>query len=208
VFHKESFCSTIIHNSYSAPFAGPEHEPRFAYSTVRTATALGSAPEPKDVVEVTYIPTGNSSKVLKSVASVDFLTAAAKAGVAWGNCVGTLIGAGFGRLGRPNPRALQAAGNRSVRGPCYWADHAPVRETWFRTSIRLDFERMPRVKKGVGGKREDYMRIAIRDQIDGSGMVIGPYFVETVWNTKDGNRYWFDLYAPSEAALMAIAMCF
>jgi hypothetical protein len=64
---------------------------------------------------------------------------------------------------------------------------------------------MPGVKSGQGGRREDYMRIAVADQISQQFPNM-KFFVETVWNLRDKNRYWFDIYSPLENDLVLLSL--
>jgi hypothetical protein len=183
----------------------PHHEPRYAYGTIRTS----GQPVSCEVLEVTHIPESNRNPVRKSVASAEFIAAFGKNGNVLDLHVGKLHRATY-RYGRPNARARLIAGERAAsarwsRGPCYWTDVVPYREEWFRWSVPLDFGKMPGVKSGQGGRREDYMRIAVADQISQQFPNM-KFFVETVWNLRDKNRYWFDIYSPLENDLVLLSL--
>jgi hypothetical protein len=187
-------------------FDNPPHETRYAYGTIREGNGIIQ----HEVIEVTYLPTAKKRPVTKSVASEEFLHNMQQQGFAIPKPVGTLVNAGYGRWGQRNDCAIEMIGSswslgHRMGGPFYWLDMAPSTEMWWRWSVPLDFKKMPGVKAGKGGNRQDYMRIAIAEQIQ-EQLSTGPFFVETIWNMRDKRRYWFDIYARKEIDLVAFKL--
>jgi len=150
----------------SSVFDAPHHEPRYGYGTVR---ANGGNLEQVNVVEATYLPEAQSAMVQKTVVSMEFLTWMEKNCFSIQKPAGKLINASGGRLGRPNLHAREIAGSagigNTVRGHFYWLDMTPRMQHWWRFSLPWDPEKMPGVKNGKGGNRENNMRLAAVSQV-------------------------------------------
>ncbi len=74
--------------------------------------------------------------------------------------------------------------------------------------MRYDPGKMP----GLYGKHQPNLRISVHNQIAQSEIEVGPFFVETVRGQGGNGLYlqntWFDIYAPTETALVAIVSTF
>jgi hypothetical protein len=200
-----------FNNSLVDVFRDPPCERRAAFSASRAAVGLGSAPLQVDVSEAVYVPQYFNDNVVRSIVSAEFLQSMEVNNYAFSSNVGKLINVSHPDLIElPNFWASQMMDRDMdydpVEGQFYWVPANAKRETWWRTSIQYNAQRMP----SIAGKQQASLRKHIRAHVERSGLTLGPYFIETVSNNNfppwDYRRYWFDIYAPTEKALNIIAM--
>jgi hypothetical protein len=190
-------------------FNYPPCERRAAYRAQRTASGWGSAPTQFDVVKVQYLPQYEYDKVIYTIASEEFLKAKQSANYAICNQNGSLINVSSdSSTERPNFWASLVAGHDHdidpLYGQFYWVPINTEKQTWWRTSVQYDADRM----LGLRRKHQANLRCAVHQQIASGPMTVGPFFVETTLDRTgigwDLDTAWFDIYAPTESALVAI----